>query len=210
MYVGLFNSISSLLNQILLPYGYNEEEAGIAGAVLIVVGLVASAIFSPIIDRTKSYLLAIRLAVPLIGLCYLIFIWMPNTHDGGGVAGPYVVMAVLGASSFSMLPVVVEYLVELTHPISPEVTSTLAWSGGQLLGGIIIIVSGALKGGADGDPPGDMRDALILHAVLALVVVPLPLCLGLFGRNEKLLLRRVQSDEEAKDSASTGQDDEVL
>ncbi|KAJ4293802.1 hypothetical protein N0V88_005313 [Collariella sp. IMI 366227] len=39
IYVGLFNSISSLLNQILLPHGYNEEEAGIAGALLIVVGL---------------------------------------------------------------------------------------------------------------------------------------------------------------------------
>ncbi|KAK3292702.1 major facilitator superfamily domain-containing protein [Chaetomium fimeti] len=204
MYVALFNSISSLLNQILLPHGYNDEEAGIAGAVLIVVGLVASAISSPIIDRTKSYLLAIRLAVPLIGLCYLIFIWMPGTRDGGGVAGPYVVMAVLGASSFSMLPIVVEYLVELTHPISPEVTSTLAWSGGQLLGGIIIIVSGALRDGADGDPPGDMRDALILHAVLALVVVPLPLCLGLFGRKEKLLLRRVKSDQEARNSAEGG------
>ncbi|EAQ85087.1 hypothetical protein CHGG_09101 [Chaetomium globosum CBS 148.51] len=210
MYVGLFNSISSLLNQILLPHGYNEEEAGIAGAVLIVVGLVASAISSPIIDRTKSYLLAIRLAVPLIGLCYLIFIWMPNTRDGGGVAGPYVVMAILGASSFSMLPIVVEYLVELTHPISPEITSTLAWSGGQLLGGIIIIVSGALRDGADGDPPGDMRDALILHAVLGLVVVPLPLCLGLFGRNEKLLLRRVKSDQEARDSTSTGHGREGL
>ncbi|KAL2197855.1 major facilitator superfamily domain-containing protein [Corynascus similis CBS 632.67] len=200
-YVGLFNSISSLLNQIFLPYGYNDEEAGIAGALLIVVGLVASAVTSPIIDRTKSYLLAIRVAVPLIGLCYLALIWMPGTRDGGGVAGPYVVMAVLGASSFSLLPIVVEYLVELTHPISPAVTSTLSWSGGQLLGGILIVISGALKKGEDGNPPGDMTNALILHAVLALAAVPLPLCLGLFGRKEKLLLRRVKSDEEGRGNA---------
>ncbi|KAK4042397.1 major facilitator superfamily domain-containing protein, partial [Parachaetomium inaequale] len=204
VYVGLFNSISSLLNQILLPHGYNDEEAGIAGALLIVVGLVASAVTSPIIDRTKSYLLAIRVAVPLIGICYLAFVWMPSTRDGGGVAGPYVVMAALGAASFSMLPVVVEYLVELTHPISPAVTSTLAWSGGQVLGGVFIVVSGALKDGEDGDPPGDMTDALVFHAVLALAVVPLPLCLGLFGRKEKLLLRRVRSDEESRSSVGEG------
>ncbi|KAG7286175.1 hypothetical protein NEMBOFW57_008480 [Staphylotrichum longicolle] len=204
VYVGLFNSISSLLNQILLPHGYDDEEAGIAGALLIVVGLVAAAVISPIIDRTKSYLLAIRTAVPLVGVCYLVFIWMPGTREGGGVAGPYVVMAVLGAASFSLLPVVVEYLVELTHPISPAVTSTLAWSGGQVLGGIFIVVSGALKAGADGDPPGDMRNALIFHAVLALAVVPLPLCLGLFGRAEKLQLRRVRSDEEGRSSAEEG------
>jgi hypothetical protein len=98
----------------------------------------------------------------------------------------------------------VEYLVELTHPISPAVTSTLAWSGGQVLGGVFIVVSGALKDGADGDPPGDMRDALIFHAVLALAVVPLPLCLGLFGRSEKLQLRRVKSDEEGRSSAEEG------
>jgi drug/metabolite transporter (DMT)-like permease len=166
--------------------------------------LVASAAISPVIDRTKSYLLAIRVAVPLIGVCYLIFVWMPGTKEQGGVAGPYVVMAVLGAACFSLVPVVVEYLVELTHPVSPAVTSTLAWSGGQVLGGVFIVVSGALKGGEDAEPPGDMRNALIFHAVLALVAVPLPLCLGLFGRKEKLLLRRVRSDEEARSSAEEG------
>ncbi|KAL2132920.1 hypothetical protein VTI74DRAFT_3141 [Chaetomium olivicolor] len=204
VYVGLFNSVSSLLNQILLPHGYSDEEAGIAGALLIVVGLVAAAVISPIIDRTKSYLLAVRAMIPLIGICYLIFIWMPATREGGGVAGPYVVMAVLGAASFSLLPVVVEYLVELTHPISPAVTSTLAWSGGQVLGGIFIVISGALKAGADGNPPGDMKNALVFSAVMALVAVPAPLCLGLFGRGEKLMLRRVRSDEEGRSSAEEG------
>ncbi len=142
--------------------------------------------------------------MPLIGLSYLIFVWMPATREGGGVAGPYVVMAVLGAASFSMLPIVVEYLVELTHPISPAVTSTLAWSGGQLLGGVFIVISGALKAGDDGNPPGDMKNALIFHAVVALVVVPLPLCLGMFGRADKLELRRVRSDDEARSSAEEG------
>lgn len=154
---------------------------------------------SPLIDRTKSYLLAVRVAVPVIGLCYLVFVWMPGTREGGGVAGPWVVLAVLGAASFSLVPVVVEYLVELTHPVSPAVTSTLAWSGGQVLGGVFIVVSGALK-----REDGDMRDALVFHAVLALVAVPLPLCLGLFGRKDKLLLRRVQSDEESSDSVGEG------
>ncbi|KAK4190853.1 major facilitator superfamily domain-containing protein [Podospora australis] len=201
IYVGLFNSISSLLNQILLPYGYNDEEAGIAGAVLIVVGLVASAAVSPLIDRYKSYLLAIRVAVPLIGISYLVFIWMPQTKDSAGVGGPYVVMAVLGASSFSLLPVVLEYLIELTHPISPEVTSTLAWSGGQVLGGIFIVISGALKAGEGASPPFNMQKALIFSAVMGLVAVPLPLCLGLFGRQGKLELRRIRSDEEDRRSA---------
>ncbi|TVY90548.1 Solute carrier family 49 member A3 [Lachnellula willkommii] len=36
-YVGLFNSISSLINQMLEPYSFSETDAGIAGGLLIVV-----------------------------------------------------------------------------------------------------------------------------------------------------------------------------
>jgi len=202
IYVGLFNSVSSLLNQVMAPYGYSEEESGIAGAMLIVVGLVAGAITSPIIDRTKAFITAIRIAVPIIALSLFVFIWMPETRPSGGVAGPYVVMALLGAASFSLVPVAVEFLVELTHPVSPEVTSTLAWSGGQVLGGIFIIISGALKDGETGDPPNNMKRALIFSAVIALLAVVPPMCLGLFGRGEKLRLRRVRSDELAARAAA--------
>ncbi|CRK48771.1 hypothetical protein BN1723_016946 [Verticillium longisporum] len=59
-YVGFFNSCSSLLNQMLNPYGLSDDEAGIGGALLIVVGLVVAAITSPILDRTKAFLLSIR------------------------------------------------------------------------------------------------------------------------------------------------------
>jgi len=192
VYVGFFNSISSLLNQILLPYGFSADDAGIAGAVLILVGLVASAITSPILDRTKSFLLAIKVAVPLIGLSYLAFIFVPPTRN---LAGPYVVLAILGAASFSLVPVSLEFLCELGHPMSPEITSTIAWGGGQLLGGIFIIISDALKAGPEADPPGNLQRALIFTAVLALAVVPLPLALGLFGRRDKLVLRRLHSDD---------------
>lgn len=208
VYVGFFNSISSLLNQIMLPYGYSADEAGIAGAVLIVVGLVSSAITSPILDRTKKFVLTCKICVPVIAISYLVFIWMPQTHDAGGLAGPYVVLAILGAASFTLVPVAVEFLVEVTHPVSPEVTSTLAWSGGQLLGGIFIIVSDALRDGDIGDPPRNMKRSLIFTAVVALVVVPLPLCLGLFGRKNKVQLRRVQSDEAA--AAARGAETEAV
>ncbi|KAI1777097.1 MFS general substrate transporter [Hypoxylon cercidicola] len=197
VYVGFFNSVSSLLNQIMLPYGFSSDEAGIAGALLIVVGLVASAVTSPIIDRTKAFLLAIKVAVPLIGLCYLAFIWMPGTR---ALAGPYVVLSVLGAASFSLVPVALEFLCELAHPASPEVTSTLAWGGGQLLGGIFVIISDALKAGPEADPPENMANALIFTAVIALVAVPIPLCLGLFGRADKLVMRRVRNDQQSASS----------
>jgi FLVCR family MFS transporter 7 len=204
-YVGLFNSVSSLINQILQPYSFSETEAGIAGALLIVVGLVTAAVTSPIIDKYKFFVMAIKVQVPIVALAYLAFTWAPQTRT---VAAPYTILSILGAASFSLVPVVLEYLIELTHPVSPEVTSTICWSGGQLLGGIFILISDALRapgvndGTADNHttrPPGNMYRTLIFQTVIALVVVPLPLALGCCGRHKEVRMRRVDSDKEANE-----------
>ncbi|KAL2360574.1 hypothetical protein RJZ56_006558 [Blastomyces dermatitidis] len=197
VYVGLFNSISSLLNQILEPHGFSETDAGITGALLIVVGLVAAAIISPITDRYKSYLLLTKVLVPIIAVCYIGFVFAPRASN---VAGPYVVAALLGASSFAVLPVILEYMVEITYPMSPEVTSSVCWMGGQLLGASFILIENALKEGADAQPPRNMTRALIFQAVLASVVVPVPLCLGLFGRNPRS--RRLEAEIAAESAES--------
>lgn len=178
---------------MMKPYGFSDDEAGIGGAILIVVGLVAAAISSPILDRTKRFLPATKVAVPIVGLCYLVFIWMPETRE---LPGPYIVLAVLGAACFCLVPLALELLIELSHPLSPEVTSTIAWAGGQLFGAIFTIISDALIEGPDANPPKHMKKALIFQAVVTLAVVPLPLCLGLFGREDKVSLKRVRSDED--------------
>ncbi|KAF1351023.1 major facilitator superfamily domain-containing protein [Delphinella strobiligena] len=179
VYVGFFNASSSLLNQILEPYGFSEDEAGIAGGIMIIVGLIASAVVSPMIDRTKQYLITIRLLVPLIAVGYLILIFAPETR---AIAAPYVICGLLGAASFSLLPCALEFLVEFTSPISPEVSSTFAWVGGQLLGAVFIIIMDALKGGWASQPEGNMERALISQAVVSWAVVP---CVYILGRGRK-------------------------
>ncbi|GAO16337.1 hypothetical protein UVI_02017210 [Ustilaginoidea virens] len=192
VYVGLFNCISSLLNQMMVPYGISDDEAGIGGAILIVAGLVFSAITSPILDKTKRFSFALKAFIPIIAVCYLAFVWMPETR---GVAGPYAVLGLIGAASFALVPVALEFLAELGHPLSPEVTSTTAWAGGQLLGAIFTIVGDALKGGEEADPPGNMKKTMLFQAVVGLVVCPLPLFLGRFGRQDKVVLKRLCSDQ---------------
>jgi len=179
VYVGLFNTISSLLTQILTPYSFSETTSGIAGAVLILVGLVTAAITSPIMDRTKAYLPFIKITVPVIASCYLAFIWAPGTRT---IIAPYIILAILGAGSFSLVPVVLEWLVEVTWPVGPEAGSTICWAGGQLLGGIFIVVSDGLKEGEDADPPFTMGRALVFQAVVAVAAVPCALALGRVGK----------------------------
>ncbi|KAM0095004.1 hypothetical protein ACP6JD_001442 [Aspergillus fumigatus] len=190
VYVGFFNSVSSLLNQILEPYGFSETDAGIAGGILIIVGLISSAIISPITDRFKHYLGTIRILVPIVAICYIALIFAPSSP--AGIAPAYVVCALLGASSFGLLPVVLEYLVEITYPFSPEIGSTICWTGGQLLGAAFILIQDALKASDNASPPQNMRSALIFSAVVAAVAAPFPVCIGLFGRDVRR--RRLEVD----------------
>lgn len=176
IYVAAFNALSSLLNQILAPYGFSEDEAGIGGAILIVVGLVTAAITSPIIDRTKKYLLMIKICVPLIGLSYLVFIWMPATKS---LPAAYIILAILGAASFGLVPVALEYLVEVTYPASPSVTSVISWTGGQLIGGVWIVIMDALKDrDARSGPRDNMDNALVFLAVGGMLAIVPPMLLG--------------------------------
>lgn len=178
IYLGLFNALTTLLNQIMLPRGYTSDDAGLTGALLIIVGLVCSAIVSPIIDRTHSYFLALKICIPVNAACFLAFIWVP---DGGKVAGPWVVGAILGAASFCLLPLALELSVEFTHPVAPEWTSSLLWCGGQLVGGIMILAMDAMK-----TKDGDMKWALVLQAALAAVVVPGAFLTGAGGKQAGL------------------------
>lgn len=139
-------------------------------------------------DRTKAYLPFIKITVPIIALSYLAFIWAPGTRT---IAAPYIILAVLGAASFSLVPVALEWLVEVTWPVGPEAGSTICWAGGQLLGGVFILISDALKAGKDADPPFTMSKALIFQAVIAAAVVP---CVLLLGRVGDVRSRRLDVD----------------
>lgn len=169
-YVGLFNAYSTFINQIMEPYGYSSDQAGITGAVLIVAGIVCCAITSPIIDRTHNFILLIKITLPIMGICYICLNFTSTTS--GQLIGPYLVSGVLGAVSFSILPVLLEWVQEQTSPVTPALSSAILWNGGNLLGGILIIAMNALKYGADeGSPPGNMKRSLILQTVVGCVAI---------------------------------------
>ncbi|KAL9061300.1 MAG: hypothetical protein Q9162_000174, partial [Coniocarpon cinnabarinum] len=147
--VSCFNAISSELNSILYPYKFSEDDAGITGALLILVGLVAAAVSSPLLDHftvpsSRVRLWLIKALVLLVAITYLAFIWAPQTRS---VGAPYAIAAVMGAGSFVLVPLALELLVEVTwEDAGPEVCSAIVWAGGQVGGAISIIVMDALRG----------------------------------------------------------------
>ena len=113
----------------------------------------AAIILCPIIDIFQAPLISIKLVVPVIGICYLALIWIP----GKPVIAAYIVLGGLGAASFTLLPVTLEWLASDTRPVSPEVSSSLCWMGGQLLGVLFTLIMQSLKTYGDPSvPDGDM------------------------------------------------------
>ena len=187
-----------MINQIYGPYGYSDENCGYIGAVLFIVGLIGAAVLSPLIDRTHAFILAIRILVPIIGLSFIAIIFTPVSPPN--VAGAMVVCAFLGAAAFSLLPLSLEFSVEQTHPAGPEITSTILWSGGQILGGIFLLVMDAMRddAGTGGRPKGNMWAATVFEGVLAAVVVPVVFLV----KKRQSGKGRVEVDREAARSAA--------
>ena len=80
----------------------------------------------------------------------------------------------------------------------------------QLFGGIGVIIGNDLRDPGIGDgtadngtsmPPGNMHRTLISMAVCSLIIVPLPLALGCFGRGDRVRLRRVNTDRGAREAS---------
>ncbi|PVH81105.1 putative cell surface receptor/MFS transporter [Cadophora sp. DSE1049] len=172
IFIGFFNAISSLLTQIMSPYGVSSDTSGYLGAAFIGVGLVTAAIATPVIDKFHAQLLSMKVAAPIIGICYLTFIWIP----GQPIIAAYIVLGAIGGASFTLLPVTLEWLAKETDPVSPEVSSVLSWMVGQLLGIVFTIIMQNLKAYGDPSVPnGDMKRALIFEGVIAIACSVLPL-----------------------------------
>ncbi|QRW20791.1 major facilitator superfamily transporter [Rhizoctonia solani] len=157
--VGAFSAFSILISQIFTPHGYSSDEAGIMGGVLILAGIVGAAIFSPLVDRYLSNRLALvaKALVPLLAACYISLIWdvQPNNY-----AGIYVVMVLIGVSSFTLLPIALEIGCEVTR--SAETSSAMLWFTGNLLSVTFALSMAALRDDSpDASPPSNMLQSLI-------------------------------------------------
>ncbi|KAF8514456.1 MFS general substrate transporter [Hysterangium stoloniferum] len=166
VYVAGTNSFSLLTNEIFAPVGYSSDQAGIMGAVLLLAGILAAVITAPLFDRVLSFRLGlvIKCLVPFLAGAWLSLIWAVRPDN---TIPLYVVLAVIGAISVTLLPVALELGCEVTR--NAEGSSALLWFCGNLWCFVFVLVEGALRSPT---PPHSMRNALIFNgAVIAGVTV---------------------------------------
>ncbi len=160
--LGLFNAVTTWIEQILSPRGFGDAEAGAVGAIMMIGGICGASILPPLSDRTGLrrpwMLLAVVGTVPgLLGLTF---------------AGSYPLLMASGfAFGFffmSVGPIFYQYSAEVSFP-APEATSQgLLVLAGQISGIAFIYGMDLLRG--DG---GAMTPTLVILIGLALVNVGL-------------------------------------
>jgi FLVCR family MFS transporter 7 len=138
---GIFSAITTVLEQLIAPFGYTSSDTGVFGAIVIITGLINACVAGVIMDRTHAYRLILRILLVggLASGIYFILILQPNEFYPLAVA-----VGLIGFFLLPLLPVTFECAVESTFPIRAEWSTGLLLCAGSVLGGIFTFVLGAL------------------------------------------------------------------
>jgi MFS family permease len=154
--LGMFNSVSTWIENIIRPRGFSISQAGVLGGLMLAGGIVGAVLISLLSDQSRRrkpfILLALIGLIPgLIGITYSTSYWLLLASG-----------FTFGFFLLSAGPIGFQYAAEITHP-APEATSnTLLLVMGQISGIIFIFGMDALKAPAS----GAMTASLLILAAL--------------------------------------------
>jgi MFS family permease len=115
--MGIFNGISTWVENIIRPRGFTPTDAGTLGALMVLGGIIGAVVFPALSDkqhkRQRYMLLGVLLAIPgLVGVTFATAPWLLFTSA-----------FFLGFFLISVSPIGMQYVAEITFP-APEGTST--------------------------------------------------------------------------------------
>jgi MFS family permease len=164
--MGVFNGLSTWVEQIVRPRGFSSVEAGNVGALLLLGGVFGAIVIATLSDRSQR-------RVPFLGVALIAsapaLLWLTTAES---LAGLDTAAFVLGFFMTSALPVGMQYSAEITAP-APEGTSNgLIQLAGQA--SVVIVYLMSLTRGASGSFVPSLVVLSVLLLIGGLVVSRLP------------------------------------
>ena len=129
--LGIFNSLTTVIEQITRPICATPDDASLFGGLLIGLGLVGAAIVGVVMDRTHRYRLALRIG---FGFTFVFTVILTLVLRPGMIDGVAALFALLGLFMMPMLPTSFNAAAEVTYPVSEDISSGLLMTAGQLTG----------------------------------------------------------------------------
>ncbi|XP_067937928.1 solute carrier family 49 member A3-like [Watersipora subatra] len=136
--IALYTAITTLLQQMLCPYGYSDTFAGICSAVNIGAGLAGAGITGALADKTKKFEEICKIFFTCAIICIAAFtIVIRYSHQEALVA---VTVGAFGFFGFGLYPLCLELGVEVTYPVAEATSSALIIISGQIQSIIYLLV----------------------------------------------------------------------
>eukprot|EP01038_Epipyxis_sp_PR26KG_P009427 gene9427-12703_t len=149
--VGFFNSLLTLLNQIIAPHGYTNDDAGTFGAVFIVFGLVGAGVGGYVMEKTRAYRTILKAYIIISFLAALFFLFMLYSDNYWPLL---ISFGLLGFAVLPVLPVMIENCAETTYPIAEELSMGYLFTGSNVLSiGLVFALQFLLEENPFGPPP---------------------------------------------------------
>lgn len=126
--LGIFNSVTTWIEDILRPRGFTADEAGITGGIMIVGGILGALIMPVLSDRLRKrkLFIIIALAGAIVGLTGVTFAENYSLLLASGM--------ILGFFLLSAGPIGFQYGAEITYPTSEGTSNGLMILAGQISG----------------------------------------------------------------------------
>jgi Na+/melibiose symporter-like transporter len=179
--LGVFNAVTTWIEQILAPNGFSAVQAGLTGGLMIIGGVLGALVIPLLSDyyRKRTIFIIIALAGSTISLIGVTF------------ATNYPLLLISGAGfGFFLLssgPIGFQYGAEITYPISEGTSNGFLILMGQASGILFIFAMDSFKAAGT----GSMTRPLIVLIVLMIISVGVSLWL----KESKLLIHEEKSSE---------------
>lgn len=177
--LGVFNSVTTWIEAILEPRGFTAVEAGTAGGVMIMAGIMGAFIMPVLSDYFKKrkpfiVLALIGATLGLAGIAFATGYWLLMFSG-----------ALLGFFLLSSGPIGFQYGAEVTYPVSEGTSNGFLLMMGQISGIAMIFGMDAFK-----DPKtGSMQTPLLVMLGLLFAVI----FISLFLRDSKLIVDKADA-----------------
>jgi len=160
--LGMFNAVTTWIEQILMPRGINAEQAGLIGAAMIVGGIIGAVIIPILSDKQrkrKPYLVLCMIGI-VPGLTGLTFL--------SGFVPLLIAGFILGFFIMSAGPVGFQYAAEVSFPTPESTSQGMIILAGQISGIIFIFAMDKFRSPVTGSMTPFMIAFLVLMIVSAL------------------------------------------
>lgn len=169
--VGSVWTYSSVLAQILEPFGLSATMAGIAGALNVLAGVIMAYLVGLWVDRKRKYKKVVIVClcgsvVTCLGLMALMLKGTPGTNLMVGLSVFIYVFA--GAFQGTATPISFEFAMEITYPLPESVPGAMLMAGANVVSLILLSVASEMLGNG---VPSKMQCVYVVVLIIAVCAV---------------------------------------